>query len=82
LVGYARASTKEQGTDPRTDELRAAGCGVVHEEHASGGRPQPAGARPLAERDLARRDPGLVRLARLAHSVSHLVAVIHSNALL
>jgi hypothetical protein len=36
LVGYARVSTEEQGTDPQLDELRAAGCHVVHEERASG----------------------------------------------
>ena len=29
-------STEEQGTDPQLDELRAAGCATVHEEHASG----------------------------------------------
>ena len=36
LIGYARVSTEDQGTDPQVDELRTAGCAVVHEEHASG----------------------------------------------
>jgi hypothetical protein len=36
LIGYARVSTEEQGTDPQTDELRAAGCAAIREEHASG----------------------------------------------
>lgn len=42
LIGYARVSTEEQGTDAQIDELRAAGCQSIHEEHASGadwGRP-------------------------------------------
>jgi DNA invertase Pin-like site-specific DNA recombinase len=75
-IGYARVSTEEQGTDPQLDELRAAGCAAVHEEHASGAdRTRPVLARLL--RDLG---PGetlvVVRLDRLARSVSHLLAVI------
>src|SRR5271157_1502638 len=76
LIGYARVSTEEQGTDPQLDELRAAGCQTVREEHASGAdRIRPVLARLL--RDMA---PGetlvVVRLDRLARSVSHLLAVI------
>ena len=29
LIGYARVSTEEQGTDPQLDERRAAGCAAV-----------------------------------------------------
>ena len=36
LIGYARVSTEEQGTDPQRDELQAAGCAMILEEHASG----------------------------------------------
>jgi DNA invertase Pin-like site-specific DNA recombinase len=76
LIGYARVSTDEQGTDPQLDELRAAGCVTVREEHASGAdRNRPVLARLL--RDIS---PGetlvVVRLDRLARSVSHLLAVI------
>jgi DNA invertase Pin-like site-specific DNA recombinase len=76
LVGYARVSTEEQGTDPQLDELRAAGCEAVREEHASGAdRTRPVLAQLL--RDIR---PGetlvVVRLDRLARSVSHLLAVI------
>ena len=42
LVGYARVSTEEQGTDPQLDELRVAGCDTVLEEHASGANAQNA----------------------------------------
>jgi DNA invertase Pin-like site-specific DNA recombinase len=50
LVGYARVSTEEQGTDPQLDELRAAGCATIHEEHASGAdRSRPVLARLLRE---------------------------------
>jgi DNA invertase Pin-like site-specific DNA recombinase len=76
LRGYARVSTEEQGTDAQIDELRTAGCENIHEEHASGadrGRPVLAGL-------LNDIQPGetlvVVRLDRLARSVSHLLQVI------
>src|SRR5271156_2956627 len=76
LIGYARVSTEEQGTDPQLDELRAAGCDTVLEEHASGADR----ARPVLARLLRDMRPGetlvVVRLDRLARSVSHLLAVI------
>ena len=76
LIGYARVSTEEQGTDPQLDELRAAGCATVLEEHASGADR----SRPVLARLLHEIRPGetlvVVRLDRLARSVSHLLAVI------
>ncbi|HWX46986.1 MAG TPA: recombinase family protein [Roseomonas sp.] len=36
-VGHARVSTEEQATARQRDELHAAGCRTVAEEHASGG---------------------------------------------
>ena len=76
LVGYARVSTDEQGTDPQLDELRAAGCDAVHEERASGADR----TRPVLARLLRAIRPGetlvVVRLDRLARSVAHLLAVI------
>ena len=76
LIGYARVSTEEQGTDPQLDELRAAGCATVLEEHASGADR----SRPVLARLLREIRPGetlvVVRLDRLARSVSHLLAVI------
>src|ERR1700744_4080021 len=76
LIGYARVSTDEQGTDPQRDELGAAGCISILEEHASGGDRN----RPVLTRLLRDIRPGetlvVVRLDRLARSVSHLLAVI------
>jgi len=76
LIGYARVSTEEQGTDPQSDELRAAGCATILEEHASGADR----SRPVLARLLREIRPGetlvVVRLDRLARSVSHLLAVI------
>ncbi len=37
LIGYARVSTEDQTTLPQSDELRAAGCQIIHQEQASGG---------------------------------------------
>lgn len=76
LIGYARVSTEEQGTDPQLDELRAAGCAVILEEHASGAdRSRPVLARLLREIKSG-ETLVVVRLDRLARSVSHLLAVI------
>jgi hypothetical protein len=36
LIGYAGVSTEDQGTDPQLEELRAAACDPMREEHASG----------------------------------------------
>lgn len=76
LIGYARVSTDDQGTDPQLDELRAAGCTTILEEHASGADR----SRPVLIRLLKEIRPGdtlvVVRLDRLARSVSHLLTVI------
>lgn len=76
LVGYARVSTDEQVTDPQLDELLAAGCGLIREEHASGA----SRSRPVLAALLKELRAGdilvVVRLDRLARSVSHLLNVI------
>ena len=78
LIGYARVSTDEQATDAQLDELRAAGCGIVHEEHGSGAsRARPVLAKLM--REIKRGDVlVVVRLDRLARSVSHLLQVIET----
>jgi DNA invertase Pin-like site-specific DNA recombinase len=76
LIGYARVSTDDQLNDAQVDELKASGCRVVHQEHGSGAsRTRPVLAKLL--RDLAAGDVlVVVRLDRLARSVSHLLEVI------
>lgn len=76
LIGYARVSTDDQSTDAQLAELRGAGCDEIVEEHASGA----SRARPALVRLLNRIDTGdtlvVVRLDRLARSVSHLLTII------
>ncbi|MGO4574112.1 recombinase family protein [Microvirga sp. 2TAF3] len=76
LIGYARVSTEDQTTTAQIDELQAAGCAIVHQEHGSGA----SRARPVLARVLREIRPGevlvVVRLDRLARSVSHLLEVI------
>lgn len=76
LIGYARVSTEDQVHDTQMEELRAAGCERVFQEHGSG----PSQARPVLTRLLGDLTAGdvliVVRLDRLARSVSHLLQVI------
>lgn len=76
LIGYARVSTDDQATDSQEDELRAAGCTIIYREYASGA----SRARPELARLLGEIQPTdvltVVRLDRLARSVSHLLATI------
>lgn len=76
LIGYARISTDDQASDTQVDELRAAGCERIFEEHGSGA----SRARPVLTRllgDLAAGDVlVVVRLDRLACSLVHLLQVI------
>lgn len=77
-IGYARVSTLEQSTASQVRALRAAGCGPVHEENASGGDR----SRPVLKRLLESVRPGdtliVVRIDRLARSLSHLLEVIET----
>ena len=76
LIGYARVSTEDQATHSQVDTLKAAGCHLIHEEHASGA----SHSRPVLSRLLASVGKGdvlvVVGLDRLARSVSHLLEVI------
>ena len=76
LIGYARVSTDEQATEAQEMELRSAGCDQIVQEHGSGA----SRVRPALSRLLRELGPGdtlvVVRLDRLARSVSHLLEVI------
>ncbi|QPC88971.1 recombinase family protein (plasmid) [Mesorhizobium sp. NBSH29] len=76
LIGYARVSTDGQTTQAQEMELRAAGCDSIVEEHGSGA----SRARPALSKLLREIGAGdtlvVVRLDRLARSVSHLLEVI------
>ncbi|PDT80849.1 recombinase family protein [Sinorhizobium sp. BJ1] len=76
LIGYARVSTDEQATEAQEIELRSAGCDLIVQEHGSGA----SRARPALSRLLREINAGdtliVVRLDRLARSVSHLLEVI------
>jgi len=76
LIGYARVSTEDQTPLPQTQALKLAGCAEIYEEHASGGNR----ARPVLARVLERVAQGdtlvVIRIDRLARSLSHLLEVI------
>lgn len=76
LIGYARISTDDQVHDGQMEELRAAGCDRIFQEHCTGA----SRARPVLTRLLGELVAGdvlvVVRLDRLACSVRHLMAVI------
>jgi DNA invertase Pin-like site-specific DNA recombinase len=77
-IGYARVSTDEQTTDPQIDALKAAGCTVIHREQASGGDR----TRPILAKAVEQCRSGdvlvVVRMDRLARSLSHLLKVIET----
>ena len=76
LIGYARISTEDQTPLPQVQELKSAGCTEIYEEQASGGNR----ARPVLARVMDRIGKGdtlvVVRIDRLARSLSHLLEVI------
>jgi DNA invertase Pin-like site-specific DNA recombinase len=76
LIGYARVSAEDQVYDGQMDELHAAGCERIFQEHGSG----PSSTRPVLTRLLGDLTAGdvlvVVQLDRLARSVSHLLQLI------
>src|SRR3546814_19799665 len=70
LIGYARVSTADQTLPHQLDELNAAGCDRIFDDHASGAKTErPGQAEAIAY--LRRGDTrGVWKFYRLGHSVS------------
>jgi len=77
-IGYARVSTREQNLDLQVDALKAAGCGRVYQEVASGTKT----ARPALDELLGQLRAGDVlviwKLDRMGRSLKHLVELVGS----
>lgn len=78
LIGYARVSTDEQDTAGQLRALRSAGCDLILEDKASGGSRD----RPKLSQALERVRQGdtlvVVRIDRLARSLSHLLEIVET----
>lgn len=78
LIGYARVSTDEQDTAAQRDALEGAGCNLIFEDIASGG----VRDRPNLQRAIERAGEGdtllVMRIDRLARSLSHLLEIVEA----
>jgi DNA invertase Pin-like site-specific DNA recombinase len=78
-IGYARVSTSGQCSDGQADQLKAAGCGKVFQETASGAKTN----REALAKLVASLKPGdivvVTRLDRLARSTIDLLMTPQSR---
>ena len=78
IIGYARVSTDEQDTSAQLDALRSHGCSIIFEDKASGSNRD----RPKLAQALERAGQGdtllVVRIDRLARSLSHLLEIVET----
>src|SRR5262249_61859735 len=76
VYGYARVSTNGQDLGAQVAELKAAGCGNIYQETASGAKTD----RPALARLIRRLEDGdvltVVRLDRLARSTRDLLNIL------
>src|SRR6202166_4969914 len=79
-IGYARVSTNGQCSDGQADQLKAAGCGRVVQETASGAKTN----REALAKLVASLQPGdivvVTRLDRLARSTIDLLMILKAVA--
>lgn len=77
-IGYARVSTYGQSLDAQLDQLRAADCGTVYREKATGAKAE----RRELQRMLKAMQPGdvvtVTRIDRLARSTFDLFAIVRT----
>ena len=76
VIGYARVSTEQQGTEAQLPELRKAGCRRIYQETIGGGTLD----RPELEKCLDRLEKGdtlvVWRLDRLGRSIRDLLQIV------
>src|SRR5262249_8330742 len=76
IFGYARVSTRDQDLTSQLDELKAAGCGNIFKEKASGAKSD----RPELAKAIRRLDHSdvltVTRLDRLARSTRDLLNIL------
>ena len=76
LIGYARVSTDQQGTEAQMPDLKKAGCKRIFEETLGGGTLE----RPILEKCLERLEAGdtlvVWRLDRLGRSIRDLLQIM------
>ncbi len=76
IFGYARVSTRDQDLGSQLADLRAAGCGNIFKEKASGAKTD----RPELAKAIRRLEPGdvliVTRLDRLARSTRDLLNIL------
>ncbi len=76
IFGYARVSTRDQDLGSQLTDLRAAGCGNIFKEKASGAKTD----RPELAKVIRRLEPGdvlvVTRLDRLARSTRDLLNIL------
>src|SRR4051794_4243348 len=75
LLGYARVSDASQNHDLQMDALRAAGCGRIFVETASGARPDRSELAKVLETARAGDTIACWRLDRIGRSLRHLIDI-------